>query len=74
MPRRADVHLAEQGEPVLRLDVWVDEEGQVQVGMETERSPEEVAALLEIVADKIAPTLDRADETEAWGSRRRRRP
>ena len=64
--------MSPQGEHILRLDVWVTEEGQVSIKADTEREPAEISALLEIVAERMNPKLDRAAETEAWGARRRK--
>jgi acetolactate synthase regulatory subunit len=62
-----------RGEHVLRLDVWLNDNGQVDVKVDSDRDPEQVAALLEVVAEQIQPPRDRADEVGAWGADRRRR-
>lgn len=60
-----------QGEHVLSLHVWLTDTGQVSVKVDTDRDEEQVAALLEEVAEQIQPRRSRAEEVEAWGARRR---
>jgi len=62
-----------QGEHVLTLSVFLTDTGQVNVKIDSDRTQDEVAALLEVVAEQIQPPRDRADEVEAWGAARRRR-